>query len=271
MEQENIDPGATLIPDGAEVWLALKSDVDARPGGIADMIPSTPDADLEALHWEFSGLIDDKKGIPITPGIEVKPYDAFGHPRFRVKLKKGTLDTGFTALEWNAVTRKIVLPGSAPNKVGIPKDIQIYVLYRFRDEALQRIWATLTPAPAELKSHGGIIDGELSFAELVVHHTADAAGDVFEIVDADTAPTVLTFTFDEDVTSYTVTVDGHATDPIETRTAGALQAYLRALPNIGAGGVSVAGPDGGPLDATFTVAVTSVSAAGTGGDVTVSP
>lgn len=175
---QTINPDATIIPDKAEVWLALKSEVT----NYASMIPSTATADLDALGWEFSGLIDDAKGIPLEPNIEVKPYDAFGHPQFRVKLRKGTIKTGFTALETNDVTKKVVLPGSGTNKIGIPKDTQVYVLYRFVDEATARVWVSLRPAPVELKSHGGIVDGELSYAELVVHHTADANGDVFQTV-----------------------------------------------------------------------------------------
>lgn len=174
-----INPDATVIPDKAEVWLALKSEVT---GSYSSMIPTTATADLETLGWAFSGLIDDKKGIPLDPNVEVKPYDAFGHPQFRVKLRKGTLKTGFTALETNDVTKKIVLPGSSDGKIGIPKDIQVYVLYKFADDATTRLWVSLTPAPVELKSHGGIIDGELSYAELVIHHTSDANNDVFQTV-----------------------------------------------------------------------------------------
>lgn len=175
---QTINPDATVIPDKAEVWLALKADV----ADIETMIPSTVDADLDALGWEFSGLIDDKKGIPITPGGEVKHYNGFGHPRFRSKFRDGNLATGFTALETNDVTKKIVLPGSADGKIGIPKNVQVYVLYRHFDEGAGRIWVSLKPGLAELKSHGGIVDGELSYAEMVVHHTADANGDVFEEV-----------------------------------------------------------------------------------------
>lgn len=263
---QTINPDATLIPDKAEVWLALKADV----ADIATMMPATPTADLDALGWKFSGLIDDKKGVPLTPNIEVKPYDAFGHPRFRVKLKKGTLESGFTVLETNAVTRKIVLPGSGVNKIGIPKDVQVYVLYRFIDEDVtggSRVWVSLTPAPVETKSHGGIVEGELSFAELVVHHTADANGDVFQVV----GPTVTkVFTIGGGVTAYTVTVDGPTTASITALTSTALQTALRALASVGSSGVTVTGSTGGPLTAVFTGPVSAVSAAGTGGTVTVS-
>lgn len=173
-----INPDATIIPDKAEVWLALKSEVVSYSA----MIPSTATADLEALGWDFCGLIDDKKGIPLEPNVEVKEYDAFGHPKFRIKLRRGSLKTGFTVLETNDTTKKVVLPGSGTGKIGIPKDTQVYVLYKFVDEDAVRVWASTRPAPVELKAHGGIVDGELSWAELTVHHTADANGDVFQTV-----------------------------------------------------------------------------------------
>lgn len=174
-----INPDATIIPDKAEVWLALKSEIVS----LATIAPDAVTDDLADLGWQFCGLIDDAKGIPLEPSIEVKPYDAFGHPQFRVKLRKGTLKTGFTVLETNSVTQKIVLPGSASGKLGIPKDVQVYVLYKFEDDDVTRIWYSLTAAPVELKSHGGIIDGELSFAEMVVHHTSNADNDVFQVLD----------------------------------------------------------------------------------------
>lgn len=272
MAPEPINPDATLIPDKAEVWLALKSNVTA----IEDMIPAAVDDDLAALGWDFSGLISDQKGIPLDPSIEVNEYDAFGHPSFRVKLKKGKLKSGFTVFETNDATKKIVLPGSAPNKIGAPKDVQVYVLYRVVDEdgdAGQRVWVSLRPAPVELKAHGGFVEGELSFADLTVHHTQDANGDVFQVVDAAADDVPKTFTIDPAVTAYTATVDGDTTTSITSKTASALQTALRALPSVSAldsPGVTVEGPTGGPLVATFTGPVTVVSASGTGGTVGVS-
>jgi hypothetical protein len=269
MAPGTINPDLTVIPDQAEVWLILKSDVT----DIAALIPESVDVDLAELGWEHSGLVDDKKGIPLDPSIEVKEYDAFAHPVFRTKLRKGKLNTGFTALEFNDVTRKIVLPGSAANKIGRPKDVQIYVLYRFVDEDRTTMWVQLRPAAAELKAHGGIIDGELSWAEITVHHTADAAGDIFQIVNDATDDMTKTFTFAVGVTAYTVTV-GTSTTPSQTlKTKAALQSALRALPSVQAmpdPGVTVDGPDGGPLVADFTETATPVSATGTGGTVTVS-
>jgi hypothetical protein len=266
-----VNADLTLIPDQAEVWLALASNVTS----ISTMIPTSVTADLAALGWEFSGLIDDKKGIPLDPSIEVKDYDAFGHPIFRRKLKKGKLDTGFTVLETNATTKKIVLPGSASGKIGIPKDVQIFVLYKFVDEDRTTIWVTLTKAPVELKSHGGIIDGELSFAELTVHHTTNADNDVFQVVVDSTDDMTKLFTIASGVTAYTATVGANTTTSITTLTSAALQTALRALASVAAmpsPGATVSGTGGAPgtLSVVFTATATPVSASGTGGTVTVS-
>ncbi|OBK04025.1 hypothetical protein A5637_13160 [Mycolicibacterium fortuitum] len=264
-----INPKATLIPDQAEVWSLLESEMT---GDIASMIPATATEDPTAKGWEEVGLIDDKKGIPLDPSGEVKEYDGFGHPVFRTKFRKGKLKSGFTSLEWNSVTRKFVLPGSAADKIGIPKNVQAYLLYRFVDEDRATVWVQLRPALLELKGHGGVVDGELSFAEMTVHHTADAAGDVFQVVDDTIDDVTKTFTIPAAVTAYTVTVESDTTTSITTKTATALQSALRALPSVqalDAPGVTVEGPSGGPLVATFTGPVTTVTAAGTGGTVTV--
>ena len=45
-----INPDATIIPDQAEVWLLLKSDL---VGAYSGMIPANTATDLAALGWEF--------------------------------------------------------------------------------------------------------------------------------------------------------------------------------------------------------------------------
>lgn len=263
-----INPNATIIPDEAEVWFVLKSDV----ADIATFTPDSPTEDLEALGWEEVGLISDAKGIPLTPSGQVREYDAFGHPVFRVKFRKGQLKTGFTSVEWNSVTRKFVLPGSAPDMIGIPKDVQGYLLYRFVDEDRATVWVQQRPALVELSGMGPIADGELSWADLTVHHTPTAAGDVFKVIDATADDVVKTFTIAGGVTAYTATVGANTSTSITTMTASALQTALRALASVQAlpsPGVTVTGPSGGPLVATFTSDPGTVSAAGTGGTVTV--
>lgn len=268
-----VNPDASLIPDQAEVWIALASGVtDATT-----LIPASLTVDLSTIGWTFVGYIDDKKGIPLDPSIEVKNYDAFGHPKFRKKLKNGDLNTGFTALEINDVTKKICLPGSAANKRGIPRNIQVYVLYKVVDEdtaAGTMMWATLRPAPIELKATSGFVDGEDWWAEFTVHHTTDANNDVFQVVDTTTDDVAKTVTIGSGTTGYTMTVTGQTTPSITTLTSAALQTALRALSSVAAlpsPGATVSGTGGAPgtLNVVFTSAVTGVSTTGTGGTVTV--
>lgn len=99
---------------------------------------------------------------------------------------------------------------------------------------------------------------------------------MFEVVSAATLAAAddveKTFTIASGVTGYTVTAGADTTTSITTKTAGALQSALRALAAVQAlpaPGVTVDGPTGGPLVATFTGPITPVTATGTGGTVTV--
>lgn len=181
-----INPDLSRIWDEAEVYVILKADVPV--GGISTLIPATVSAAI-AADWEFVGLLDAAKGIPMTPAIEITHYDGYGHSRYRSKAKKGTLTTGFTALEDNAVTRKLVLPGSAANKIGAPKSTYGYTLYVLRDEDIATdIRVSTRPCLFELASHSGAVEGAQEAYEITCHHANDANGDVFDRVETDSTP-----------------------------------------------------------------------------------
>jgi hypothetical protein len=254
-----VNPDLTLIPDKAEVWVILKSDVTSP----AALIPAAVGDDLLALDWEFGGYVLDTKGISISPSVEFKEYDAFGHPRFRTKTKKGKIDTGFTLLETNETTRKIVLPGSAPNKIGIPKDVQVYVLYKYVDEDRTTIWVQLRPAAIEQTGDSGIVEGELRWFEMTVHHTADANGDVFEIVTDSTTTGWLATLGTQSSGTFTLTWGGNTTTGIAYNAASsAVKAALVALDDgYDASDWTVTGSAGGPYTVTPPVA-TAVTGSG---------
>lgn len=262
---------ATIIPDNAEVWVAHKADVT----DITTMYPASVTADLDALGWAEVGLINDTEGIPLDPTIEVVEYDAFGYPRFRVKLRKGKLDTGFTIFEDNAETRKIALPGSADNKIGIPKDVQIYVLYRVVDEDRTIIWVSERPGAAQITASTGFKEAEIWSRTVKVLHSGNALGDAFHVVTDATDDVTKLFTIASGVTAYTATVGANTTSSLTALTASALQTALRALASVAAlptPGATVTGTGGAPgtLSVVFTAAPGTVSATGTGGTVTVS-
>ena len=268
-----INSDATFIPDEAEVWIALKSEV----ADISALIPADADDDLDALGWSHVGLLDEKKGISLNPSIEVKKFNAFGHPKFRVKLKNGELESGFTVLEENDVTRTFVLPGSAANKIGAPKDVQIYVLYKVTDNDTEtRLWISLSPAPVEVKDHGGFVEGELASVGCVVHLTNNADGDAFQVISgATTVSNYLVTLGTPSAGTFTLTWGGETTAAIAYNAANsAVKAALVALDDgYGAGAWTVTGSAGGPYTITPPAAgaVTGSGAGLTGGSFSVAP
>lgn len=269
-----VNSDATFIPDEAEVWIALKADV----ANISALIPADADDDLDALGWSHVGLLDEKKGISLNPSIEVKKFNAFGHPKFRVKLKNGELESGFTVLEENDVTRTFVLPGSAPNKIGAPKDVQIYVLYKVTDnDTGTRIWVSLSPAPVEVKDHGGFVEGELANVGCVVHLTNNADGDAFQVVSSAVDSGSLTWELTVTATGGNIVLS-HNGDPtgnvaVSGISASSIKAALVALDDgYKASDWTVAGASS-PFTITLPKpgALTVDASAATGGSASVDP
>lgn len=179
-----VNADKTNIWDEAEVYILPAADTP----DISDLLP-TVGVTLPA-GWDagFVGLIDAGKGIPIEPGLEIKHYDAYGHARYRSKASKGTVGTGFTCFEDNAVTKTIVLPGSATGKIGAPKNLRFYTCYRTVDEGKVKVLISSRPALLELTSHSGAVEGEQESYEFAVHHANDPNGDVFYVFEGAEAP-----------------------------------------------------------------------------------
>lgn len=271
-----INPDASHIWDDAEAWIQSKADVDAA-GGIANCMPTYADDDFETKGWGYVGLIDAKKGIPVDPSGDVNEFDAFGHAAYRSKFSKGKLKTGFTALEDNAVTAGIVLPGSTSDKVGVPRDLQYYVLYRTIDEGFSDVArVSLRPALLELKSHSGAVEGEQEQYEFVAHHSADSNKDVFQKLSSAPVPTkwlvTLSGTTAGDELTLTVTTSSQvaSTSAIAQNAAStSVKTALESLANVGASNSTVSGSAGGPYTITLTKGGTITAALTGSGSVSV--
>lgn len=227
-----INPDASHIWDEAEVYILPKAELAGSPIEGSAFEPTSVNQDFTALGWQFVGLIDAAKGIPVSPSGEFKQYDAFGFAAYRSKFTKGKLDTGFTCLEDNAVTAGIVLPGSTSSKIGVPRDLQYYVLYRTVDTGLSDIARmSLRPALLELTSHSGAIEGEQEMYEFAVHHSPDSNKDVFlTIGDVDSAEWTVTVMGSPTGGTFTLTYQGKTTAGIAYNAAGsAVKSALVAL------------------------------------------
>ncbi|WP_094980344.1 hypothetical protein [Rhodococcus pyridinivorans] len=244
-----VNPDASRIWDEAEVYVLARS---AVPGGnIAPFIPATVD-DEPHEAWEFVGLLDAAAGIPVNPEMEIVHYDAFGHSRYRSKARKGTVSTGFTALEDNSVTRKFVLPGSTAKKIGAPRGVYFYTMYVLRDEdIITDIWVSLRPALFELGSFTKA-EGEQEMYAITVHHANDPNRDVFERVETIEGETTWSVTISGTPTggTWTATVNGQTTTGIaHNATAATVQTAVNALSTVD--GATVTGSAGGPYTITL--------------------
>ncbi|MGN7133383.1 hypothetical protein ACTHQY_08930 [Rhodococcoides corynebacterioides] len=243
-----VNPDASRIWDEAEVYVVARGAV----ANIASIIPATVNSTIDP-KWEFVGLIDAAAGIPVNPELEINHYDGFGHSRYRSKARKGSLSTGFTALEDNSVTRKFVLPGSTAGKIGAPKGVYFYTMYVLRDEdIITDIWVSLRPA---LLSLGGYAktEGEQEMYEITVDHANDANQDVFQRVEGSApVPRLVNFTGGPFTAgTFTLTVAGQTTAGIAyNATAAAIDTALEALSTVGSGNATVTGTVSGGLTIT---------------------
>jgi hypothetical protein len=216
---------------------------------------------VPAAHYFCGGVMTNEWGETDLPGL----------------LKNGELESGFTILEENEVTRQFVLPGSAANKIGSPKDVQIYVLYKVTDNDTEtRIWVSLSPAPVEVKDHGGFVEGELASIGCVVHLTNNADGDAFQVVSGATAVSDYLVTLGSpSAGDFTLTYKGETTGPIAyNAAASAVRAALAALDDgYKLADWAVAGSAGGPYTITPPAAgaITGSGAGLTGGTFSVAP
>ncbi|PTR42030.1 hypothetical protein C8K38_111199 [Rhodococcus sp. OK611] len=265
-----VNADATRIWDGAETYVIPAADV---PNG--DITPFVPDSVDDPIDpkWLFVGLQDADAGVPITPELEIVHFDGFGHPRYRSKARRGSVTTGFTAFEDNAVTRKFVLPGSGPNRIGAPKGLRFFVLYRFEDEGYVDILVTPRPALFELSSHSGKTEAGQESYEMTCHHANDPNGDVFIRVESVDGPTEWTVTLGAPTAgNFTLTVGGQTTANIVYNAAtSAVKSALEALSTVET--ATVTGSAGGPYTVLLTGngALTGSGTGLTGGTFSVAP
>ncbi|AZV00741.1 major tail protein [Gordonia phage Kiko] len=253
-----INPDASHIWDEAEVYILPKAALNGAAIEGSAFEPESVNEDFTERGWLFVGLIDAAKGIPVSTEGEVKKFNGFGHTAYRTKYVQGQVQTGFTALEDNAVTAQIVLPGSTSKKIGVPRDLQFYVLYRTVDAGASELARmSLRPALLELTEHSGAVEGEQEMYEFTVHHSADANKDVFlKIDDAASTEFVVTITGTPTGGTFTLTYRGKTTAGINHNAASsAVKSALVALDDGYDGNAfAVSGSSGGPYTITVPVA-----------------
>lgn len=240
-----INPDNASVFDEGEVYLLDWN----YTGSVEDVIPAP--GEVPGPEWLDAGLLGTE-GVTYTPGLEKTFYDGWGHPRFKGKTSKGTMELSFNALEQNTVTKRIAY-GKHDGYVSLPKGFKAHLLIITREDDVEEIEVTTRPAllttGAWTKSESGVRTFPIT-ADLF----GDSEGRVLRKVDEATAgPTAWTVTVPAGTTAGTfpLKVDDQTVVGIAyNATTAAVKSALEAI--VGVGNVTVTGTAGGPYTVTLT-------------------
>ncbi|NKS06718.1 hypothetical protein GS475_10585 [Rhodococcus hoagii] len=147
-----INPDNASVFDEGEVYLLDWN----YTGSVEDVIPAP--GEVPGPEWLDAGLLGTE-GVTYTPGLEKTFYDGWGHPRFKGKTSKGTMELSFNALEQNTVTKRIAY-GKHDGYVSLPKGFKAHLLIITREDDVEEIEVTTRPAllttGAWTKSESGV-------------------------------------------------------------------------------------------------------------------
>lgn len=147
-----INPDLASVFDEGEIYVLDPT----YTGDIATATPAAGAAPGEM--WLDFGLLGTE-GVTYTPGLEKTFYDGWGHPRFKGKTSKGTMELSFNALELNGVTSPVV-NGEDDGYISVPKGVHRHLLIITREDDVEEIEVTQRPAlltvGAWTKSEAGV-------------------------------------------------------------------------------------------------------------------
>ena len=116
-------------PSNARLWadadVLVSFDLDAA-------IPATV-ADEFGSAWDLVGLLDGDEGFTEARSEDETDHYAWGGVLVRTGRKNFKMTRSFTALEWNATTRRLAYPGSDPGEISVPRYERCLVAFETRD------------------------------------------------------------------------------------------------------------------------------------------
>ncbi|GAA4680515.1 hypothetical protein [Nocardioides nanhaiensis] len=170
--------------ENARLW----ADADVYVGeNLSAEVPASVDAEFGAT-WGLVGLLNGEDGITETREEETGDHYAWGGILVRTSRRNFKLTRKFSALEDNAVTRKLLWPGSGAGKIIVPRPVPVKVAFETRDGAAVR--RLITARHAVITVDGDITENEsdLTKYELLATIYPNAAGELF-IEQKSAAPT----------------------------------------------------------------------------------
>lgn len=159
-------------PQNAALW----TDADVY---IADNINAKIPADeTEPFgdEWELVGLLDGEDGFTTTREYgEDESHFAWGSILVRKSRGQFELTKGFSALEDNPATRKLIWPGSKPGKIIVPKPSPIKMAFETREG--DKVHRLITSLYAEVDLDGDVVENENELTKYELIATIFPTGD----------------------------------------------------------------------------------------------
>lgn len=115
-------------PANAALWV----DADVYVGPTTAAIPADVDTAFSG-DWDLVGLLDGEAGFPQTRDEEVNDFFAWGGILMRTSRRNFKLTIGFTAFEYNDVTRELIWPGSDPGEIVVPTVVRRRIAFETRE------------------------------------------------------------------------------------------------------------------------------------------
>jgi hypothetical protein len=141
-------------PANASLW------ADADVYVAFDLEAGLPaDASTEfGAEWDLVGLLDGEAGFVETRTEEITDHYAWGGIIVRTGRRNFKLTRQFTALEYNATTRRLAWPGSAEGERVVPHPEDILIAFEKRDD--DKVHRLISAYRAECDVNGDLTENE---------------------------------------------------------------------------------------------------------------
>jgi hypothetical protein len=161
--------------ENARLW----ADADVY---VADDLAAVTPADIDtpfAATWGLVGLLNGEDGFTEAREEEKGDHYAWGGILVRTSRRNFKLTKKFSALEDNAVTRKLLWPGSGAGQLIVPRPVPVKVAFETRDGDSKR--RLITERYAVIDVDGDVTENEsdLTKYELLATIFPTAAGVLF--------------------------------------------------------------------------------------------
>lgn len=140
-------------PTNANLW----ADADVYVAPTDAEIPAALETEF-GPDWELVGLLNGDNGFGQSRNEDTGDHYGWGGILIRTSRRNFKLTIGFTALEYNDVTRELIWPDSPPGKIVVPRPKRIRIAFETREGP--KVHRLISALDAEVAVNGDIVNNE---------------------------------------------------------------------------------------------------------------